>query len=118
MLESSSVPIVSGPCPDNHKAMAPEARSECAPIWEREYPLSVSLARIGSAPVGMQNMGRLYMYLRLYKADGRCQRYALRHNGADASGRRAGGAEVGVHRLLVDDVALLSILLARTGSAS
>jgi hypothetical protein len=75
-------------------------------------PAIGELSKFGSEPDGMQNMGRLYMYPRLYKADGRCQRHAfLRHNGADVRGRPAYGADVGVHRLLVDDVAALPILL-------
>ena len=74
-------------------------------------PAVSELSKFDSAPNGMQNMGRLYMYPRLYEADGRRQRHAFRHNGADASGRQAYGAGVGVHRLLVDDVALLPILL-------
>ena len=69
-------------------------------------PAVSELSKFDSAPNGMQNMGRLYMYPRLYEADGRRQRHAFRQNGADASGRRAYGAGVGVHRLLVDDVAL------------
>jgi hypothetical protein len=35
----------------------------------------------------------------------------LRHSGADNSGRRADGAEVGNHSFLVGDVAALPILL-------
>ena len=35
----------------------------------------------------------------------------MHQNGADASSRQADGAEVGVHRLLVDDVAVLPIFL-------
>jgi hypothetical protein len=48
---------------------------------------------------------------RLYEANGRRQWHALRHNGTDAGGRRADGAEVGMHSFLVDDVAALPILL-------
>jgi hypothetical protein len=74
-------------------------------------PAISELSKCGSAPDGMQNMWWLYMDPRLYKADRRRQWHALRHNGADASGRRADGAEVGNHSFLVDDVAALSILL-------
>jgi hypothetical protein len=62
-------------------------------------------SKFGSAPSGMQNMWWLFMDPRLYEADRRHQRHALRHNGADNSGRRADGAEVGIHSFLVDDVA-------------
>ena len=48
---------------------------------------------------------------RLYEANGRRQWHALRHNGTDAGGGRADGAEVGMHSFLVDDVAALPILL-------
>ena len=47
----------------------------------------------------------------LYEANGRQQGHAMRHNGTDASGRRADGAEVGIHSFLVDIVAALPILL-------
>jgi hypothetical protein len=74
-------------------------------------PAICKLSKFGSLPDSMPNMGRLYMYLRLYEADERRQRHAMRHNGADASGRRAYGAEVGIHGLLLNDVASLPILL-------
>ncbi len=48
---------------------------------------------------------------RLYEANGRRQGHALGHNGTDASGRQADGAEVGIHNSLVDDVAALPIFL-------
>jgi hypothetical protein len=62
-------------------------------------------SKFGSALNGMQNMWWLYMDPRLYEADGRRQWHALRHDGADTSGQQADGAEVGIHRFLVDDVA-------------
>ena len=74
-------------------------------------PAVRELSELGSEPNGVQNMWWLYMDPRLYKADRRRQWHALRHNCADNSGRRADGAEVGIHRFLVDDVAALPILL-------
>jgi hypothetical protein len=74
-------------------------------------PAFSELSEFASAPNGMQNVWWLYMNPRLYEADGRSQWHTLRHNGADNSGRRADGAEVGIHCFLVDDVAALPILL-------
>jgi hypothetical protein len=74
-------------------------------------PAISELSKFDSAPHGMQNMWWLYMDPRLYEADGPRQRHALRHSGADNSGRRADGAEVGNHSFLVGDVAALPILL-------
>ncbi len=69
-------------------------------------PAISELSKFGSA-----NVWWLHVDPRLYKADGRRQGHALRHNGTDASGRQADGAEVGIYSFWVDDVAVLPILL-------
>jgi hypothetical protein len=77
----------------------------------KRIPAVSELSKFGFTPDGTQNMWRFYMDLRLFEADGRCQWHVLHHNSAGASGHGADGAEVGVHRFLVDDVATLPIFL-------
>ena len=101
----------SEPCLDNHKAMAPEARSKCAPIREREYPLSVSLASLAPCRTACRICDGCTWIPGCTKLMGVVNGMPCAIMALTIATFRADGAEVGIHSFLVDDVAALPILL-------